>query len=154
MPQRPSADNALRIKCPRNSTTCAAIQVHGPTTSLNPKQRRSVMALADELWLVDFGDPYPREPASHRPALVLGPPETFGPGFPFVIVTPLTTRQRGLSLHVEIEANPETGLEHTSYAQCELIRSINRTRLLHRLGAIGPEESSRVASVIKTLLSY
>lgn len=112
------------------------------------------MASVDDLWLVDFGQPYPAEPASHRPALILGPPETFGPGFPFVIVTPLTTSRRGLSIHVEVEATADTGLDTTCYIQCELIRSINRDRLVHRLGAIGPDISTQVATVIKTLLNY
>jgi len=112
------------------------------------------MASVDELWLVDFGEPFPGEPASHRPALVIGPPDTFGPGFPFVIVTPLTTAHRGLSLHVEVEATADTGLDGTSYVQCELIRSINRDRLVHRLGAVGREVGDRVATVIKTLLDY
>jgi len=112
------------------------------------------MASVDDLWLVDFGQPYPGEPASYRPALILGPPSTFGTGFPFVIVTPLTTTRRGLSLHIEVEATFETGLDTTSYIQCELIRSINTNRLVHRLGTIDPETSSQVATVIKTLLNY
>jgi mRNA interferase MazF len=112
------------------------------------------MASIDELWLVDFGEPYPGEPAAHRPALVIGPPESFGPGFPFVIVTPLTTSQRGLSLHVEVEPGAGTGLDSASYIQCELIRSINRRRLIHRLGSVDHQTSVRVASVVKTLLSY
>ena len=112
------------------------------------------MASVDDLWLVDFGDPYPGEPAAHRPALILGPPETFGPGFPFVIVVPLTTTRRVLSLHVKVEANTETGLDATSHIQCELIRSINRNRLVHRLGAVGPEISNQVSTVIKTLLNH
>jgi len=112
------------------------------------------MASVDDLWLVDFGEPLPGEPASHRPALVLGPPDTFGSGFPFVIVTPLTTVHQGLSLHVEVDAAVDTGLDDTSYIQCELIRSVNRDRLVHRLGAIDPDVSRRVATVIKTLLAY
>ena len=112
------------------------------------------MASVDDLWLVDFGDPYPGEPAAYRPALVLGPPETFGPEFPFAIVVPLTTVRRGLSLHVEIESGGETGLDETSYAQCELIRSINRRRLMHHLGRIDPDTSHHVTSVIKTLLNH
>lgn len=112
------------------------------------------MASIDDLWLVDFGNPYPGEPAARRPALVLGPPDTFGPDFPFAIVVPLTTARRGLSLHVEIEASGETGLDETSYAQCELIRSINRRRLVHRLGQIGPDTSHHVTSVVKTLLNH
>jgi mRNA interferase MazF len=112
------------------------------------------MASVDDLWLVDFGDPYPGEPAAHRPALILGPPDTFGPGFPFVIVVPLTTAQRRLSLHVEVEASADSGLDITSYIQCELIRSINRNRLVHRLGAVGPNISNEVTAVIKTLLNH
>lgn len=112
------------------------------------------MASADELWLVDFGDPYPGEPAHHRPALVLGPPHTFGAGFPFVIVCPLTTTHRGLSLHVELDTDSSTGLDDTSYVQCELIRSVNQRRLVHRLGAIDLATSHRVADIIQTLLGH
>lgn len=112
------------------------------------------MASINDLWLVDFGEPYPGEPAAHRPALVIGPPDSFGPAFPFVIVTPLTTTRRGLSLHIEVEPRSENGLDETSYIQCELLRSINRKRLVHQIGTINVGTSRRVASVIKTLLSY
>ena len=112
------------------------------------------MASVDDLWLVDFGDPYPGEAAASRPALVIGPPDSFGPAFPFVIVTPLTTTRRGLSLHIEVEATADTGLDESSYIQCELIRSINRKRLVHRLGAIDASVGSQVAAVVKTLLNY
>lgn len=112
------------------------------------------MASINDLWLTDFGDPYPGEAARRRPALVIGPPETFGPGFPFVIVLPLTTAHRSLSLHVEVEAGAETGLDETSYVQCELLRSVNRNRLLRRLGAIDAATSSEVKTVVKTLLNH
>lgn len=112
------------------------------------------MASIDDLWLVDFGEPYPGEPAAHRPALVLGPPDSFGPAFPFVVVTPLTTTRRGLSLHIEVGPTDENGLDEAGYIQCELLRSINRKRLVHQLGAIDTDTSLRVASVVKTLLNY
>jgi mRNA interferase MazF len=112
------------------------------------------MASIDDLWLVDLARPYPGEPAHHRPALVLGPPDTFGPDFPFVIVTPLTTTRRGLSIHVEVEATQVSGLDDTSYIQCELARSISRNRLVRRLGAIDLTTSDQVADILKTLLSY
>ncbi len=110
------------------------------------------MASIDELWLVDFGDPFPGEPAHHRPAVILGPPETFGPDFPFVIVCPLTTTRRGLSLHVEVEASETTGLGEISYVQCELLRSINRRRLVHRLGTIDAVTSGEVDAIVRALL--
>ena len=112
------------------------------------------MASVDEIWLVDFGSPYPAEPAHHRPALIVGPPEVVGAALPFVIVLPLTTTRRGLSFHVEVEATPDTGLAETSYVQCELVRSVNRNRLLSRLGMIDIEGSSRVADVLRILLGH
>ena len=112
------------------------------------------MASIDDLWLVDFGEAVRGEPASLRPALVLGPPDTFGPSFPYVIVTPLTTTRRALSLHVEVEASATTGLDDTSYVQCELIRSVNRNRLIHRLGGIDSTVSHEVTEVVRTLLNH
>jgi mRNA interferase MazF len=112
------------------------------------------MASVDDLWLVDFGDADRGEPASLRPALVLGPPDTFGPSFPYVFVTPLTTTHRALSLHVKVGASDTTGLDDTSYVQCELIRSVNRNRLIHRLGGIDSTVGHEVAEVVRTLLNH
>ena len=110
------------------------------------------MASIDELWLVDFGEPHPAEPSKHRPGLVLGPPSSFGNSFPFVFVAPATTTHHGLSLHVEVEASPETGLDEVSYIQCEMLRSVNGHQLVHRLGAVNPEVHDRVSAVVRTLL--
>ena len=112
------------------------------------------MASIDELWLADFDDPYPGEPTARRPALVLGPPDVFGSGFPLVVVAPLTSTHRGLSLHVEVPATAHTGLRWTSYVQCELLRSVNTRRLLHRLGTIDQAISWQVREAVKTLLNH
>ncbi len=85
---------------------------------------------------------------------MLGPPDTFGADFPFVIVCPLSTTRRGLSLHVEVEATETTGLDNTSYIQSELLRSINRRRLIHRMGTIDVATSDRVTEIVKTLLNH
>ena len=45
-------------------------------------------------------------------------------------------------------------IERNSILADLLLRSINRRRLVHRLGAVDPQISVRVASVVKTLLSY
>lgn len=110
------------------------------------------MASADELWLVDFGDPYPGEPAHHRPALVVGPSDAFGADFPFVVLCPLTTTRRGLDLHIEVEASRANGLDETSYVQCELVRSVNRRRLVHRFGRVDLATSARARDVLRILL--
>jgi mRNA interferase MazF len=110
------------------------------------------MASTDEIWIVDFGDPTPGEPALRRPALVIGPPESFGPTFPFVSVIPLTTTRRGLSLHVEIDSGDETGLREASLAQCELVRSVSRSRLIHRMGRVAPATGHAVRTVLRRFL--
>jgi mRNA interferase MazF len=113
-----------------------------------------MMASPDELWLTDFGAPFPGEPAHFRPALVVGPVDMFGSTFPFAIVVPMTTTHRGLSLHVEIEPDDENGLDAVSYAQCELMRSISRKRLITRLGVVDRTTSHSVERVLRTLLGY
>ena len=121
---------------------------------MSPMASTSPMASIDELWLVDFGKPYPGEPASHRPALVLGPPEIFSSRFPLVILAPLTTTNRGLSLHVELPATAATGLRHTSFVQCEMFRAVSTRRLIHKLGSIDPDTSYLVGAIVRTLLNY
>ncbi len=118
------------------------------------------MASVDELWLIDFGERHPVKTGSIRPALVIGPspifsqPDQSDVEFPFIIVVPLTTTHRGLPFHVELEATNLNGLSETSFVQCELIRSVNRSRLIHRLGTLEPDLCRQVATVIKTLLNY
>ena len=107
----------------------------------------------DDVWVVDFGVPYPSEPAAHRPAIVVGPTAEWG-GLPVVIVVPLTTTPRALDFHVEIEPDDENGLVEVSYAQCEAIRSIGSGRLVHRVGSIGWYASAAIAIGVRDLLGY
>lgn len=112
------------------------------------------MASIDDVWLVDFGDPFPGEPSHRRPALVVGPPASFGPQFPYAVVVPFTTVRRELSVHVEVEPTPESGLDQVSYAQGERLRSVSVRRLVHRLGRIDPASAESVGLVVRRLLGY
>ena len=112
------------------------------------------MASRDDVWVVDFGESSPGEPAHHRPALVVGPAPVFGTNFPFAIVVPMTTVRRELALHVEVEPTEDNGLDGTSYLQCELIRSINARRLITKLGIIDLAASKSVERVVRMLLGY
>ena len=46
---------------------------------------------------------------------MLGPSDSFGAGFRFTILAPLTTTHRGLLLPVEVAASAETGLHAVGY---------------------------------------
>ena len=74
--------------------------------------------------------------AHSTPALITASLETCGATFPFSIVVPLTTTRRGLSLHVDVAPTVERGLQATRYVHGELIRSINRKRLVRRPGVV------------------
>jgi len=105
-----------------------------------------------ELWLVDFGEPYPSEPAYTRPAVVLGPVARFSDRFPYRFVVPLTTTAHGFNLHIEIEPGPHNRLSHVSYAQTEMLRSVAASRLVKPLGVAGLAELISVRSAIANLL--
>ena len=112
------------------------------------------MASRDDIWLVDFGESSPGEPAHYRPALVVGPAPVFGANFPFAMVIPMTTTRRVLALHVEVEPTEDNGLDETGYVQCELLRSVNARRLITQLGVIDLVTSTTVERVVRTLLGY
>jgi mRNA interferase MazF len=111
------------------------------------------MASPAEVWLTDFGDPYPGEPSSVRLAVILGPGHIFGDRLPFLIVAPITTTRRGIALHIEVEPTQENGFDETSYVQCELLRSINRRRALTRIGQLDAENFQSVMFVVQSLLA-
>ena len=73
---------------------------------------------------------------------------------PFVFVCPLTTKYRGLSVHIEVEGDDTSGLSILSYIQCELLRSVGRQRLVHHIGAVDSSTSRRVKEVVKVLLNH
>jgi mRNA interferase MazF len=52
-----------------------------------------------------------------------------------VIVVPLTSKQKGVLTHVQIDP-PEGGLLKTSYCMCEHVRSISVERLIKKIGIV------------------
>lgn len=113
------------------------------------------MASPDDVWIVDFGDPFPQEPAHERPAVIVGPSVAWAEALPYVFVVPLTTAHRDMPyLHVEIEPDDGNGLHEVSYAQCELLRSVSKRRLRHRLGDVEPSTSALIEEAVRDLLGY
>lgn len=110
------------------------------------------MPLIGDIWLVNLGEAFPNEPAFVRPAVVVGPPRSFAGKLPVCFVVPLTTTARGLDLHVEIEASVNNGLNDTSYAQSEKLRSVSSARLVQKLGMCSFTELHAIRQLIRELL--
>jgi len=106
-----------------------------------------------EVWLIDFGEPVGSEQAGRRPAVVVSADRLNESPAGVVIVVPCTTARRNLPSHVEIEPG-ESGLDETSYAKCEDVKSISEHRLVARLGVAGDEALFALSRTLGFLLDF
>ena len=104
-----------------------------------------------ELWLLDFGDPVGREQGWTRPALVVSS-DQWNRHAETLMVMPLTRTKHDLPTRVEIEPDRRNGLDETSYARCEDMRSVSERRLLHRLGTADAVVMAAVGTVVRIFL--
>ena len=105
-----------------------------------------------EVWIVDFGSPRGLEQAGQRPAIVLQD-DAFTPVLTTVIVLPLTTNLRRLSLPTTVLIpRGEGGLTDDSVVLCHQIQVRGKVRLINRLGILSAERLSEVQDCLLTTL--
>lgn len=102
-----------------------------------------------DLWTLDFGDPVGREQGWIRPALVISS-DHWDARAEILTVLPLTRTKHELPTRIEIEPGRRNGLDETSYARCEDIRSVSQRRFLHRLGHVDDVVLFAIARTIRT----
>jgi mRNA interferase MazF len=107
--------------------------------------------LRGEVWEIDLDPVRGHEQGGRRPALVVSA-DLFNRGpAGLAIVLPLTTRDKGIPLHVPLRP-PEGGLRRPSWAKPEDIRSVAAERLHRRLGMASQETLASVADRLRVLL--
>ena len=99
-----------------------------------------------DIILCDFGDPMGHEPGFRHPALVISPTMINQHGV--LIVVPITKTRRGYPTHVELEGV----LPVTSYAQCELVRSVSSQRVVRSLARADEAIMWQVSTVLRRIL--
>ena len=104
-----------------------------------------------DLWLLHFGDPVGREQGWTRPALVVSS-DNWNRHAQTLVVLPLTRTKHDLPTRIEIEPDRGNGLDETSYARCEDIRSVSEGRLLRRLGTVDAIVMASVGHVVRIFL--
>ncbi len=109
------------------------------------------MAQRGEIWLVDFGVPIGHEQGYRRPALIISADQLNRSRAESVIVLPITSTRRRLPSHIEIESD-ESGLNHTSYAKAEDVKSVSTQRLVRRFGAAPVDRLHRAEHALRLLL--
>lgn len=104
-----------------------------------------------EIWLVSLDPTKGREQAGMRPGLVISVDQFNHGAAELVIVIPITSKAKGIPLHVEVTP-PEGGLTMTSFVKCEDLRSVSTTRLVRRLGKVSSQTIELVEDRLKILM--
>jgi len=98
-----------------------------------------------EIWLVEpIGFPKP------RPALVLSI-NALNDLRPDVLLVPITTKPGPLRV-VLADGSAVTGLKETSFAKCESLGPVHKSRLKRRIGRVTPRDLAEVGSGVKRVL--
>ena len=109
------------------------------------------MASRGEIWYCDLSPTQGHEQDGKRPVLVVSVDQfNHGPAT-LVVVVPITTRDKGIPLHVPITP-PDGGVKKPSFAMCEMVRSVTTERLDNCLGAVKRETLARVEDRLRILL--
>lgn len=101
--------------------------------------------------MVDLEPVVGHEQGGRRPFLLISVNQMNRSRAQMTIGVPLTTRDRGSELHVRLDP-PEGGLERTSFAMPEKVRSISTDRLQRKLGYVSPDTVETVASRVGILV--
>ena len=87
---------------------------------------------AGAIVIVDWrGRPLPKEPSRLRPAVVVEDDELFDPGYPNILVVPLTTDQLLAipGLAVTIDPAPDNGCKQRCFALAPSVTSVSVSRV-------------------------
>jgi mRNA interferase MazF len=109
------------------------------------------MASRGEVWLVDLNPVRGHKQAGRRPALVVSADDFNRGAAALVIIVPMTTRERGIPLHVSVDP-PEGGIKRRSFIKCEDVRSVSEQRLVRRFGVVSRETVALVADRLRIVL--
>jgi mRNA interferase MazF len=103
-----------------------------------------------EIWFLNLDPTQNREQAGSWPALVISV-DAFNQGpADLVVVLPVTSVAKGIPFHVPV--SPEGGVRQPSFIKCEDVRSVSRSRLQERWGAIGAQTMTAVEDRLRILM--
>jgi len=104
-----------------------------------------------DIYRVDFGIPRGSEQGGQRPALIVQN-DTGNVSSPTTIIAAITSRKKGAyPFHVDISAL-ESGLPEDSTVLLEQILTINKNRLINRVGSLSKEKMREVNKALEVSL--
>ena len=105
---------------------------------------------AGDVLLADLDPVAGHEQGGRRPVLVVSGPSYNDLRNSQLIVTAITSRQRGLPFHIPMGL--DCGLRGPSWAQCESVRAISVQRVIRQLGRARPETVTEVRNRVVNFL--
>jgi len=104
-----------------------------------------------EIWDLDLNPTKGREQAGRRPALIVSVDQFNRGPAELIVAVPLTRSDRGIRWHVAVQP-PEGGLTDRSFAKCEDVRSLSKSRLARYRGRISAATMAEVEDRLRILL--
>ncbi len=110
------------------------------------------MLTSGDVVTLDLGMPEGSEAGLYRPAVVVTANRVLRAGPSVVQVVPLTTTLRDYESEVAIVPDPGNGLQRRSAAQTQHVRAVATSRVIDRVGNVGPVVLRQVRDTIAVLL--
>ncbi len=99
-----------------------------------------------DIYLVNFDPTIGSEIQKTRPCLVISPGE-MNQNIQTIIIAPMTTKSHSYPTRVKINFQKRTG-----WIVLDQIRTVDRSRLVKRLGRITDDAITKIKSIIKEML--
>ena len=104
-----------------------------------------------QVWRVNLSPTKGHETRGTCPCLIITVDQfNHGPA-DLVVVLPITTREKGIPLHVPVDP-PEGGLSERSFIKCEEVRCISKERLVEYIGDMAASTLEEVSDYVRILL--
>ena len=108
--------------------------------------------LPGDVVMVDLGTPVGREAGFRHPAVVVTSRRLLD-GQPSVVhVVPLTSTRRGFTSEIDVDPDPDNGLDGPSSVQCQHVRAVAVARLDEPRGNVGVAVLAAVREVLGLIL--
>lgn len=104
-----------------------------------------------EVWLCGLDPTQDPEQAGRRPVVVISVDQLGTGPSGLAIVVPLTTTEQSNPIRPAIPAG-EGGLKKPSWALPDMVRSIDRTRLIERWGRVRPATLEQISARVELLI--
>jgi mRNA interferase MazF len=106
-----------------------------------------------EIWLLDWNPRRGSEQGGFRPGIILQSDlGNHAAGARTTIVVPLTTQGRAYAFYVPVPKAKDNGLPADSWANATQVFTVDKSRLIKRLGKVTPAQLKALAEALSSVL--